>query len=190
MKDRGVALAGNNMKLIHIVGRQNHGKTSLIVDLVEEFVRRGIAVGTIKHSGHAHELDTPGKDSYRHRQAGAAPAAAIASEMIGVWIPRPAAADPYAILAPMFSACRLILVEGHVDSPGVKIEVWREAVGGAFLAETERDIQAIITDDAIETRLPVWPRQDIPRLARNLLNLVETLPDQTIDPATNSVKSE
>ena len=161
------------MKLIHIVGRQNHGKTTLIVDLVEEFVRQGIAVGTIKHSSHAHELDTPGKDSYRHRQAGATPAAAIAAEMIGLWLPRPADADPYAIIAPMFSACRLVLVEGHIDAEGTKIEVWRKAVGGPCLAETHRDIKVIVTDDAVETHVPVWPRQDISRLAQNLLDLAE-----------------
>lgn len=51
------------MKLIHIVGRQNHGKTTLIVELLEEFARQAIVVGTIKHSSHAHELDRPGKDS-------------------------------------------------------------------------------------------------------------------------------
>ena len=132
------------MKLIHIVGRQNHGKTTLIVDLVEEYTRQGIAVGTIKHSSHAHELDTPGKDSYRHRQAGAAPAAVITSEMLGVWLPRVAGADPYAVVAPMFSACRLVLVEGHLDAEGTKIEVWRQAIGGPCLAATHRNIYAVI----------------------------------------------
>jgi hypothetical protein len=97
------------MNLIHIVGRQNLGKTTLIVELVNEYVRLGSAVGTIKHSSHVHGLDTPGKDSYRHRQAGATPAAVIASGMIGVGLPRVAPADPYPIIAPMFSDCRLVL---------------------------------------------------------------------------------
>ena len=163
------------MKLIHIMGRQNHGKTTLIVDLVEEYKRRGVAVGTIKHSSHSHELDTPGKDSYRHRQAGASAAAVIASEMLGVWLPRDAGADPYAVLVPMFSACRLVLVEGHIDAEGTKIEVWREAVGGPCLAETHHEIRAIVTDDAVETHVPLWPRHDIARLARNLLDLAEML---------------
>ena len=159
------------MKLLHIVGRQGHGKTTLIVNLVEEFTRQGIAVGTIKHSSHAHELDTPGKDSYRHRQAGAVPAAVIASEMLGLWLPRPAKADPYAVLAPMLSACRLVLVEGHIDAVGLKIEVWREAIGGACLATTHHDIHAVISDDAVEFGMPVWSRNDVPGLARRLLKL-------------------
>jgi molybdopterin-guanine dinucleotide biosynthesis protein B len=159
------------MKLIHVVGRQNHGKTTLIVDLVEEYTRRGIAVGTIKHSSHAHELDAPGKDSYRHRRAGAAPAAVITPEMLGVWLPRRAGDDPYAALAPMFSACRLVLVEGHIDAAGPTIEVWRQAVGGPCLAATYGNIHAVVTDDAAEPGLRVWPRNDVPGLARRLLDL-------------------
>ena len=60
------------MNRIHIIGRKNHGKTQLVVELVEEFSLRGLRVGTIKHTHHDHELDTPGKDSHRHRSAGAA----------------------------------------------------------------------------------------------------------------------
>ncbi|MCA9266810.1 MAG: molybdopterin-guanine dinucleotide biosynthesis protein B, partial [Planctomycetales bacterium] len=60
------------MKRLHLIGRKNHGKTRLIVDLVEELTSRGLRVGTIKHTHHRHELDTPGKDSYQHRTAGAA----------------------------------------------------------------------------------------------------------------------
>ena len=78
------------MQTIHIVGRQNHGKTTLIVELIEEFRRRGLRVGTFKHSAHAHELDTPGKDSHRHRLAGAEPVAGITAELIGVFPPRAA----------------------------------------------------------------------------------------------------
>ena len=55
--------------------KNDRGKTTLLIELVEELTRRGVRVGTIKHSSHSHELDTPGKDSFRHRQAGATPAA-------------------------------------------------------------------------------------------------------------------
>ena len=157
------------MKLIHIVGRKNHGKTALILELIQEFKRLGVAVGTIKHSSHIHELDTPGKDSYVHRQAGASPAAIITEELIGFYLPSDAGVDPYAALAPMFADCSLVLVEGHLDGAGIKVEVWRQAVGGTCFASTRRDITAVISDDPVEVGVPVWPRSDIAALAQQVL---------------------
>jgi len=160
------------MKCIHLVGRQNHGKTTLMVELVEEFTRRGLVVGTIKHSSHAHELDTPGKDSYRHRKAGARPAAVIAEQLIGVWLPRDPAEDSYGVLEPMFTRCDLVLIEGDIDREGIKVEVWRRVVGGRCLAETHPDIRSIISDDSPGLDIPVWPRSDVPLLSTRLLNLL------------------
>jgi len=74
----------NAVRRIHIVGRKNHGKTTLMVDLIEEFTRRGLRVGSMKHSIHVHELDQPGKDSYRHRHAGADPSAVVTRDMVCV----------------------------------------------------------------------------------------------------------
>ena len=59
------------MRRLHVLGRKNHGKTTLVAELVAELTRRGWRIGTIKHTHHHHELDTPGKDSWMHRQAGA-----------------------------------------------------------------------------------------------------------------------
>ncbi|MCK5100719.1 MAG: molybdopterin-guanine dinucleotide biosynthesis protein MobB, partial [Desulfobacteraceae bacterium] len=58
---------------IHIVGHAGCGKTTLIVDLIKVLVKKNIKVGSLKHSAHVHELDKPGKDSFRHRKAGASP---------------------------------------------------------------------------------------------------------------------
>jgi molybdopterin-guanine dinucleotide biosynthesis protein B len=159
------------MNLIHIVGRKNHGKTTLIVELVQELNRLGVAVGTIKHSKHIHELDTPGKDSHAHRRAGASPAAIITEHLIGFFLPRIADIDPYAALAPMFAGCALVLVEGHLDAAGTKIEVWRQSVGTPCLASTRRDILAVISEDGVEVGVPVWPRGDIAALAQQVLRI-------------------
>ena len=59
------------MRRIHIIGRKNSGKTTLVVELVQQLSAMGKRVATIKHTHHRHELDVPGKDSYRHREAGA-----------------------------------------------------------------------------------------------------------------------
>lgn len=112
------------MNRIHIVGRKNHGKTTLVVELVREFCRRGIRVGTIKHSRHVHELDTPGKDSHRHRAAGGQPAAILTGDSVGVFLSRDGR-NEYERLEPLFADCQIVLVEGDIEAGGVKVEVWR-----------------------------------------------------------------
>lgn len=163
------------MKLLHIVGRKNHGKTTLVVELVRQLRRQGVALGTIKHSSHAHELDTPGKDSHAHRQAGASPAAIVAESLIAVFQPRREGVDPYAALAPMFADCSLVLVEGHLEGPGPKIEVWRQAVGGACLAQSRHDIIAVVSDDPVEAGVPAWPRSDVAALAQRILEAAQSV---------------
>ena len=134
------------MRRIHIVGRKNHGKTTLVVDLIKEFCDRGIRAGSIKHSSHRHELDLPGKDSFRHREAGADPAAIVSKGLIAVFAPRQPDADCYARLAPMFADCEVVLVEGDLERAGPKIEVWRSDVGTPCLALERRDILAVVSD--------------------------------------------
>ncbi len=160
------------MNRIHVVGRKNHGKTTLIVDLVQEFCRRGICVGTIKHSPHVHELDHPGKDSHRHRTAGAQPAAIITADSIGVFMSRDGRSE-YERLAPLFADCTLVLIEGDIDAAGPKIEVWRAARGTRCLVSERSDLAAVVSDDQPEVSVPVWPRHDLPRLADCILELAQ-----------------
>jgi molybdopterin-guanine dinucleotide biosynthesis protein B len=159
------------MNRIHIVGRRNHGKTTLVVELVQEFCRRGIRVGTIKHSRHVHELDRPGKDSYRHRAAGSQPAAIITRDSVGIFLSRDGGCD-YRRMEPLFAECQLVLVEGDIDAPGVKVEVWRAVMGSVCLAADRGDIAAVISDDTPVVPVPVWPRSDVARLADRIWGLV------------------
>ncbi len=160
------------MKLIHIVGRQNNGKTTLIVELVKELNKRGLRIGTIKHSGHEHELDKPGKDSYRHRHAGGTPAAAVTANMMAIYLPRQVNENPLEKLHPFFNDVDLLIIEGFVDGPGKKIEVWREKVGTVPRVLEREDIDVVITDDNIDTQITVWPRNDIAKIADNICTLV------------------
>ena len=159
------------MRHIHIVGRRNHGKTALIADLLGEFGRRGIRAGSIKHSAHDHELDVPGKDSYRHREAGANPAAIIARNVMAVFVSRSSGDDCYLRLEPLFADCELVLVEGDIEAGGINVEVWRQAVGTPCLATERGDIAAVVTDDQPAVAIPVWPRNDAARLADLVLGL-------------------
>lgn len=160
-------------KRVHIVGRKNSGKTTLIVDLVRELTAQGMRVGTIKHTHHHHELDTPGKDSYRHRQAGASMVGIMAPGMNAVFWPQDESpSDRYVRMLSMFGACDLVLVEGHATGPGVKVEVWRDATGNEPLACRDDSIVAIITDDELAAPIPIWKRGDIAAIVHGIFSVV------------------
>jgi molybdopterin-guanine dinucleotide biosynthesis protein B len=114
-------------------------------------------------------LDTAGKDSHRQRIAGASPAAIVTADLIGVYVPRGNASDFYAQLEPMFVDCELVLVEGHIDGQALKVEVWRQDVGGPCLAFDRDDIAAVISDDPLDLEIPVWSRSDIALLSEKIL---------------------
>jgi molybdopterin-guanine dinucleotide biosynthesis protein MobB len=173
------------MKRIHVLGRKNHGKTTLLVELVEHLASRGLRVGTIKHTHHAHELDTPGKDSHRHRTAGASVSAILSRSMNAVfWPPQgrkgsddgSAIADRYVEFEPHFADCDLVLVEGDTTCAGTKIEVWRQSVGSAPMALSDPQIRAIVTDDSVEAPVPLVSRRDIAAIAAKVLELADVEP--------------
>lgn len=160
------------MKRLHIVGRKNHGKTTLMIELVRELCRSGLRVGTIKHTRHIHELDKPGSDSCRHRLAGALPAAIVSGGMAAVHMPCDGN-DYFRQLAPLFTGCDLVLVEGDLDGDGDKIEVWRQAMGSPSLACERRDIVAVVTDDPLAVDVPVLPRKNLERLVQYVIALID-----------------
>ena len=163
------------MKGVHIVGRKNHGKTLLIRELIPALMEQGLRVATFKHCGHAHDIDQPGKDSYLHRQAGAMAVAVATPETVALFRPGKPDGALYAEFDTWFAGADLVLVEGHADGPGPKIEVWRAAVGGQPLARERDDIIGVVTNDSIDTPLPCWPREDVAALAREVILRAEEL---------------
>ena len=159
------------MRRVHVVGRKNHGKTSLLVELIGEYCRRGVRVGSIKHSSHRHELDTPGKDSQRHGAAGSCPSAIVTPDQVGLYLSRQSDQDPYWQLATAFADCALVLVEGDIEAQAPKVEVWRAGPGHAPLAGERTDIMAVISNDRPQVSVPVWPRNSVAELADRLLDL-------------------
>lgn len=157
------------MKRIHIVGRRHHGKTTLMVELVEAFCQQGYRVGTLKHSSHDHTLDEPGKDSFRHRMAGGNPAIIVTPKTTGIFIQTPQPDNMYETFRPLYADCDFVLVEGNIDAVGPKIEVWRAERGTTPLFMERDDIIAVVTNDM----LPVVP--DPPILPRNPIDLLQTL---------------
>lgn len=160
------------MKRVHVIGHRNCGKTTLIVDLVRELVRRGLSVGTIKHTSHDHELDVPGKDSHRHRLAGGSPTAVITGAVTALYLPTPAGEAAYAGIEAHYRGCDIVLVEGDRTAAAPKVEVWRLAMAPEPIARRQSDIAALITDDPTDLPLPAWPRSDVRQVASKLLELV------------------
>lgn len=161
------------MRRVHILGRKNHGKTTLMSEMVREMVGRGLKVGTIKHTSHSHELDKPGSDSCVLRQAGASPSTIVAGELMAIFVPLGEESDYPRDLAEAYAGCDLVLVEGDRNRPGgVKVETWRAAVGGPCLADEHDDVVAVVSDDEPDVAVPVWPRRDVAGLVERILALL------------------
>jgi molybdopterin-guanine dinucleotide biosynthesis adapter protein len=167
------------MKRVHVIGRKNHGKTQLVVDLVEEFARRGLRVGTMKHTHHHHELDTPGKDSQRHRTAGASVVGIVSPTMNALFLPVADGSEldedkeeRYTAFATWFDPCDLVIVEGDAHTRAPKIEAWRAVLGSPPLAASDRSILAVITDDPLQLDVPILSRRDVRGLADWMLDRV------------------
>jgi molybdopterin-guanine dinucleotide biosynthesis protein MobB len=150
------------LKTIGIIGRKDSGKTHLVVRLVAEFRRRGLSVSTIKHTHHHDvELDVPGKDSYRHREAGAAEVI-VASDR-GWFLVHPAAAQAQppslADLVARLAPCDLVLVEGYKGlSSHPRIEVYRPGTTALEpLAAADPGIGAVACPPQLA--LARWPAQ-------------------------------
>ncbi|NDH64022.1 MAG: molybdopterin-guanine dinucleotide biosynthesis protein B [Alphaproteobacteria bacterium] len=152
----------NGQRVFGVTGWKNAGKTTLVERLVAEFVRRGWRVSTIKHAHHDVDVDQPGRDSYRHRLAGAGEVALVGGLRYAIIReqPAPTLAEVLARLAP----ADLILIEGYKREPHPKIEV--RAGNVESLAASDPAIAAIASDmQPSETHLPWFSRDDIAAIA-------------------------
>jgi molybdopterin-guanine dinucleotide biosynthesis protein B len=144
-------------RLISVVGRHNAGKTTLLVALGAEFVRRRQRVMTIKHGTHQARLDVEGKDSWRHWHEGKAERVVLEAPGERVIFERTRAeSDPLTLARRYLDGADLILVEGFTAAPLPKIEVYRRACGQPLFDPATRDPAdwvAIVTDDT-EFRAP------------------------------------
>jgi len=154
------------MKTFGFAGWSGSGKTTLIEKLLPLFVKRGLRVSLIKHAHHTFDVDVPGKDSYRHRHAGAAEVLvsssrrwALMHELRGA--PEPSFAEQVKHLSP----CDLLIVEGFKHAPIPKLEVWRASTGEPLLHPNDSHIVAVASDGRVETRLPLLDLNDAPAIA-------------------------
>jgi len=131
--------------VLAIVGYSNSGKTTLMEKLVAGLVAKGLRIATIKHSHHQPEMDTPGKDSWRHKQAGASTSLLVGPKQMLMVSDVNEALNPKLLTARLFSDYDLVLVEGYAGVAGAKIEVVRQARSQALRCN-EDELVAVATD--------------------------------------------
>ena len=155
------------MKIFGLAGWSGSGKTSLMVRLLPELVGRGLSVSTMKHAHHAFDVDTPGKDSYEHRQAGATEVLvtsanrwALMHELRGA--PEAQMEDLVARMSPV----DLLLIEGFKHHAHDKLEIFRREVGKPLLCVSDPRVVAVASDGAVpEARVPVIDLDDTRAIA-------------------------
>lgn len=153
------------MKVIGFAGWSGAGKTTLLTRLIPHLIAKGLRVSTLKHAHHAFDVDVPGKDSWRHREAGAAEVLVSSGKRWALMHELRGADEPKLpeLLARM-SPVDLVIVEGFKREPYPKIEVHRAANGKPPLFPDDPGIVGLATDAALETTLPVARLDDIPAI--------------------------
>jgi molybdopterin-guanine dinucleotide biosynthesis protein B len=155
------------MKILGLAGWSGAGKTTLLAKLIPALIARGLRVSTLKHAHHGFDIDTPGKDSYVHRAAGATEVM-IASERRWALMhelrdrAEPDAADLIRHMTPV----DLLLIEGFKRAPHDKIEIFRAANGKPLLSTEDSTYVAILSDGPVPaTSLPVLDLNDVTAVA-------------------------
>ncbi len=158
------------MKIFGFAGYSGSGKTTLIEKLIPLITARGLTVSLIKHAHHQFDVDTPGKDSYRHRHAGCTEVLVTSSRRWVLMHELRGAAEPgLQTQIKHLSPCDLLLVEGFKHDPIPKIEVYRAEVGEPLLHPHDANIVAIATDAALHTPLPQLDLNQPPQVAAFVL---------------------
>jgi molybdopterin-guanine dinucleotide biosynthesis protein B len=154
------------MKVIGLAGWSGAGKTTLLSRVIPYFIKQGLRVSVIKHAHHEFDVDVPGKDSWVHRQSGAAEVLVSSARRWALMHELRGAVEPrLPELLTKMSRVDLVVVEGFKRAPHRKIEVHRAANGKPMLFPDDPGIAGIATDTAVETTLPVAHLDDIPAIA-------------------------
>lgn len=149
------------MRIFGFAGFSGSGKTTLIEQLIPRFIGRGLRVSLIKHAHHSFDVDQPGKDSYRHRHAGASEVLITSSRRWVLMHELRGAHEPsFDEHVRHLSPCDLLLVEGFKFAPIPKLEVWRKEPGEPLLHPNDPHIVAVASDEKLDTKLPLLQLND------------------------------
>lgn len=158
------------MNLYGVVGWKNAGKTGLMERLVTEITGRGITVSTVKHAHHSFDVDHPGKDSFRHRAAGASEVLLASRNRIALMqelrdMPEP----PLSELLTRLSPVDLVLIEGYKRDQHPKVEAHRSETGNPLIAPDDPTVRAVASDTEVALDRPVFDLNDTKGIADFIL---------------------
>jgi molybdopterin-guanine dinucleotide biosynthesis protein B len=166
--------------IISFVGSSGSGKTTLLERLIPELTRLGFKVGTIKHDVHGFEMDKPGKDSWRHKQAGAAVSMISSPVQIGMVMDVDHDHHPDE-LSSLLSGVDIILTEGYKRKGRAKVEIFRpNGRGEKPLCMNDEYLIALVTDTNIDLDVPRFSLNDIKGLADFLITHLGLKPEPTV----------
>jgi molybdopterin-guanine dinucleotide biosynthesis protein B len=153
--------------IVAVVGKSDAGKTTFLVKLIKELKKRTIKVGTIKHHVHDFEMDKPGKDTWRHAQAGADSVIISSPEKVAL-IKKVEMELSLDQVAELMSDMDIILVEGYKRCDKPKIEISRRAHSTELLCRPE-ELLAVVSDSEWEIGVPVFGLDDARGVATLLI---------------------
>lgn len=140
--------------MVCIVGRSNSGKTTLIELLIIEFKKRGYRVATIKHAGHGFQWDREGKDSWRHRMAGASTVIIVSTRDLGIITDIDKELSPDELKDKYIKDVDIILAEGYKYSDYPKIGIIRLEGDEEFFADQKESLMAVASNRPVDMGIP------------------------------------
>ena len=161
------------MKLYGVVGWKNAGKTGLMERLVSEIAGRGLSVSTVKHAHHTFDVDHAGKDSYRHRQAGATEVLLASRNRFALMHELRGESEPVLNdLLPRLAPVDLVLIEGYKRDAHPKVEAHRAETGNPLIAPGDTTVRAVASDVPLDLDRPVFDLNDTQAIADFILGEV------------------
>ncbi|MGK7752902.1 MULTISPECIES: molybdopterin-guanine dinucleotide biosynthesis protein B [unclassified Roseovarius] len=161
------------MKLYGVVGWKNAGKTGLMERLVTEISGRGFSVSTVKHAHHRFDVDHPGKDSHRHRVAGATEVLLASRNRFALMHELRDEDEPSLdTLLSKLAPVDLVLIEGYKRDAHPKVEAHRAVTGNPLIATDDQTIRAVASDTPLDLDRPVFDLDDTKAIADFILGQV------------------
>ena len=163
------------MKIFGVTGWKNSGKTGLVERLVAEFIHRGLSVSTVKHAHHTFDVDHPGRDSYRHRVAGAKEVLLVSKNRWAIMHELRDEDEPnLAEILTKIEKVDLVIIEGFKQDRHPKIEAFREETKTPVIALQDDTIVAVAASSSLpDLSIPVFDLDSTSAIADFISNFLD-----------------